>query len=116
IIRPDGSVIWVAQHGRILFEGEGAARRPVQAIGTVADITATKRAEELQQHLAAIVTSSEDAIIGKTLDAVITSWNAAAERMYGYTAAEAIGQRIAMLAPPELPDELPAIMNRLRRG
>ncbi|MGH2354963.1 MAG: PAS domain S-box protein, partial [Chloroflexota bacterium] len=66
--------------------------------------------------LAAIVESSRDAIIGKTLDGVITSWNAGAEEIYGYTAAEMIGQPIARLLPPDQPDERPALMEPLRRG
>ena len=68
------------------------------------------------RFLAAIVESSDDAIIGKTLDGTITSWNRGAERLYGYTADEAIGQPIAMIIPVDRPDELPGIMARLRRG
>ena len=68
------------------------------------------------EYLAAIVDSSDDAIIGKTLDGTIISWNRGAEHMYGYTADEAIGQPISILVPIDHPDELPAIMGRLRRG
>ena len=80
-------------------------------------VTASYR-EALGQasRLAAIVRSSEDAIIGKTLEGVITSWNPGAARLYGYTAEEAVGKPIAMLLPPENPNELPAILERLRRG
>ena len=60
--------------------------------------------------------SSNDAIIGKTLDGTITSWNPAAERLYGYTAAEAVGQPISLLVPPDLPDEVPALLARVKRG
>jgi PAS domain S-box-containing protein len=67
-------------------------------------------------HLASIVQSSEDAIIGKTLDGIITSWNPGAERLYGYTPQEVVGQSISILVPPEIPDELPSILKRLRRG
>ena len=66
--------------------------------------------------LAAIVDSTDDAIIGKTLDGTIISWNAGAERLYGYTADEVIGRPISILVPPDRPDELPAIFERLRRG
>jgi len=69
-----------------------------------------------QSMLAAIVESSPDAIIGKTLDGVITSWNASAERMYGYAAEEIIGQNIAALIPPDRADELPPILALLRQG
>jgi PAS domain S-box-containing protein len=68
------------------------------------------------EYLAAIVDSSDDAIIGKTLDGVIISWNKGAERLYGYSATEVIGRPISILIPPERPDELPQIMERLRRG
>jgi len=68
------------------------------------------------EYLAEIVDSSDDAIIGKTLDGVIMSWNKGAERLYGYSADEAIGRPISMLIPPDRPDELPAIMERLRHG
>ena len=66
--------------------------------------------------LAAIVESSDDAIVSKTLDGVITSWNPAAERLFGYAAEEVIGRPIAMLAPPDRKNEMPAILKRIRRG
>lgn len=66
--------------------------------------------------LAAIVQSSDDAILAKTLDGVITWWNDAAERLYGYTAEEAIGRPVSMLIPPERTGELEAIMDRIRAG
>jgi PAS domain S-box-containing protein len=66
--------------------------------------------------LSAIVDSSDDAIIGKTLDSIITSWNPAAERMFGYTAAEAIGQSIRLIIPPERQAEEDFVLNQIRRG
>jgi PAS domain S-box-containing protein len=66
--------------------------------------------------LAAIVESAEDAIISKTLDSIITSWNRGAERMFGYTAEEVIGKPVTILIPPDHPDEEPAILARLRKG
>jgi PAS domain S-box-containing protein len=68
----------------------------------------------LWSHWAAIVESSDDAIIGKDLDGVITSWNRGAERIYGYTDQEMIGKPVAMLAPPDRPDEMPGILRRLK--
>ena len=68
------------------------------------------------EYLAEIVDSSDDAIIGKNLDGVIVSWNKGAERMYGYSADEVVGQPISILIPPDRPDELPQIMERLHRG
>lgn len=70
----------------------------------------------MRARLAAIVESSDDAIIGKTLDGVVTSWNRGAEKMYGYTADEMIGRPITVLVPPEITDEIPNILSRLRRG
>jgi PAS domain S-box-containing protein len=71
---------------------------------------------EAQSLLAAIVASSQDAIVSKTLDGIITSWNKGAERLFGYTAQEAIGQSIHMIVPPELHDQERDILERLRRG
>jgi PAS domain S-box-containing protein len=82
-------------------------------LGAIRDIE-RKRAEEL--YLAAIVQASEDAIIGKTLDGTIVSWNKGAEKMYGYKREEILGHSIAVLLPPGKPDELPGIMKQLRRG
>ena len=74
------------------------------------------RAEASLARVAAIVESSDDAIIGKTLDGVITTWNGGAERLYGYSALEVIGRPIGLIIPPELDGELPGILERLRRG
>jgi two-component system cell cycle sensor histidine kinase/response regulator CckA len=75
-----------------------------------------QRSEETMRWLAAMVESSDDAIIGKTLDGVITSWNAGAVRTYGYTAAEAVGRPIGLLAPPDRAGETADILGRLRQG
>ncbi len=82
----------------------------------VRDITARKRAEEAVVWLAAIVESSQDAVIGKDLNGRITSWNKGAESMYGYTAEEAIGQNVSLLVPPGRSDEGPGILAELRAG
>src|SRR5688572_12031467 len=73
-------------------------------------------AEELRGRLAAIVASSDDAIISKTLEGVIVTWNEGATRIFGYTPAEAIGKPITLLIPPDRLDEEPKILERLRRG
>src|SRR5262249_19346559 len=75
-----------------------------------------EQTEKIQGWLAAIVRSSNDAIVGKTLDGIITTWNAGAERMYGYPAREAIGRHVSMLAPPDHVDEIMQNMRRLRAG
>ena len=82
----------------------------------IADITERKRAEGTKARLAAIVESSDDAIIGKTLDGIVIAWNRGAERIFGYTAEEVLGQPITMLVPPARSDEEPKIIARLRRG
>jgi PAS domain S-box-containing protein len=71
---------------------------------------------EADAFLAAIVASTDDAIIGKTLEGEIVSWNPAAERLYGYTEAEAVGQPITLIVPPPLREEIPLILARLGRG
>jgi PAS domain S-box-containing protein len=93
------------------------------AIGTVTvliDVTERssmeQRVEQDLRRLAAIIESNEDAIISKNLDGVIVSWNSGAERLFGYTAAEAIGRPVTMLIPPERIDEEPGILARIRRG
>jgi len=82
----------------------------------IQDITERKEADDLRFQLAAIVDSSNDAIIGKTLDGIIVSWNRGAERIYGYSAAEMIGRPIGVLLPPGRLGEEPEILERLKRG
>ena len=79
-------------------------------------ISDRKRAEEGIRQLASIVQSSDDAIISKDLDGTIRSWNKGAEAIYGYTAAEALGQHVSLLLPPEIPDDTMAILERIRAG
>src|SRR5262245_28579711 len=78
--------------------------------------TAHLDAEELSNRLAAIVASSDDAIISKTLDGIIVTWNEGASRIFGYTPEEVIGKPITILIPPDRQDEEPAILRRLRAG
>ena len=80
------------------------------------DVTKRKKAEEEQLRLAAIVEHSDDAIIGKSLDGVILSWNAGAERIYGYSATEVIGQHISMFVPSHQVDDMEYILGKIRNG
>jgi PAS domain S-box-containing protein len=112
-LRKDGTVIDVSVAVSPISTRDGEIVG-VSVVGR--DISERKLMEEALLRLAAIVDSSEDAIIGKTLDTTITSWNRGAERIYGYTAAEAIGRPISILLPVGAEDEVPAIMERIRRG
>ena len=85
-------------------------------IGCSVDITERKRAEERIRELAAIVESSDDAIFGVAMDGTITRWNQGAEKIYGYTEAEVIGQSISILIPAGRRDEVPRTLDRLERG
>ncbi len=111
--RKDGTVIDVSVTVSPINTRDGE----LVGVSVVArEVSERKRAEEALAQLAAIVDSSEDAIIGKTLDTTIVSWNRGAEQIYGYTPAEAIGQPIGILLPPGSENEVPAIMERIRRG
>jgi PAS domain S-box-containing protein len=111
--RKDGSRLTISltvspirdDHGRII----GASK-------IARDITDRKRAEDLRRHFAAIVESSDDAIIGKDLNGIIQSWNQGAQRIFGYTEAEAVGQPVTILIPAGLLDEEPQVLARIRRG
>jgi len=85
-------------------------------IGVLRDITWRKQLQEQRHWLASIVESSSDAVIGKDLDDTILSWNHAAEKIYGYTATEAVGQPISLIVPEDKLDEETRLMERLRRG
>ena len=82
----------------------------------IRDITERKLAEHQLAYFSAIVNASQDAIIGKTLEFIVTSWNAGAERLYGYTAEETIGQSIGMLQPGDRIGELPSLMAKVAHG
>jgi PAS domain S-box-containing protein len=125
----EGTVIGLANHtvliardGReIPIDDSGA---PIRGEGgTIAgvvlvfrDVTEARRAVEDRLHLAAIVESSDDAIISNDLNGIITSWNRGAERLYGYTAQEIVGKPLPLLVPPDHPNEVPALLERIKRG
>jgi len=88
----------------------------VSTVASIVDVTERRRSADARARLAAIVESSDDAIIGKTFEGVITTWNPGAERMFGYSASEALGQSIALVLPPGEVDREIAVRERLSRG
>jgi PAS domain S-box-containing protein len=112
-IWPDGSVHWILGRWQVFKDTTG---QPIRMTGVNIDITSRKEAEQAQRRLAAIVESSDDAIIGKDLNGIVISWNPAAERMYGYSSNEMVGQSITTVIPPELQDEERKILETVGRG
>ncbi|MEF2549946.1 PAS domain S-box protein [Aurantimonas sp. A2-1-M11] len=107
-----GSEEWLRLLGRALREPDGQ----ILIHGILADITSRKAAENANSRLAAIVASADVAIIGRSLDGLITDWNRGAEAIFGYTAEEAVGQPIAMLLLEGQEDQERVVMERLHRG
>jgi phosphoserine phosphatase RsbU/P len=113
LIRKDGTTIPVLLSASAVRDSSGDYLR---SRSTVYDITSRKLQEQAQARLAAIVEYSDDAIISEQLDGTILTWNKAAERMFEYTAAEAVGRPVSILAPPDRTAELEQRIARLRRG
>jgi PAS domain S-box-containing protein len=113
IERPDGTRRHVLPHPEPMRNADGGV---IGAINMLVDITDRKEAEKAVARLAAIVTSSDDAIIGKDLHGIVTSWNQGAERLFGYAAEEMIGQPVLRLIPPERHDEESQILEQMKQG
>jgi PAS domain S-box-containing protein len=113
IVHPNGSVRLLHSRGTVMADEHG---RAIKMFGTGQDITEQRYAEDARARYATVIESSSDAIYTKTLDGRILSWNAAAERLYGYRADEAIGRSVTMLAMPDRADEVLQFLERLRRG
>src|SRR6267154_669499 len=110
ITRPNGAERII--QGRADIAIDERTGKPLRFVGTVQDVTEQKQAEEKLAQLALIVESSDDAITSATLDGIISSWNKGAERMYGYTESEMVGQPFTLLAPPNRTDEAPRNLAR----
>ena len=108
----DGSIRYVQLHSNVFFQNG----KFIYIRCFTIDITKQKEGDEARLRLGAIVKSSEDAIISKNLDGIVTSWNSSAERMFGYKADEIIGRSITLIIPPELQAEETRILSAIRRG
>jgi two-component system, chemotaxis family, CheB/CheR fusion protein len=111
--RPDGIRVPFIPYPTPLYDPSGEL---IGAVNMLVDITERKRAEQAARRLAAVVEFSDDAILTKDLDGVITSWNRGAERLFGYSAEETIGKLITILIPHDRHDEEREILARVRRG
>jgi two-component system sporulation sensor kinase A len=111
--RKDGSYLWVLDECLPVRDESGQV---VAWQGVLLDITDRIQAEEAQIRLAAIVAASSEAIMSTTLEGIITSWNPAAEQLYGYSTAEAIGASVRMLVPPGQMDGVTWLLDQVRRG
>jgi two-component system CheB/CheR fusion protein len=110
--RYDDQYRWVINNGVPMYEGEEF----IGYIGTCTDITERIEVEQYRVRLSSIVESSDDAIISKDLNGIITSWNKAAQRIFGYEAEEVLGKSIMILIPNNRQNEEPEIQDRIRRG
>jgi PAS domain S-box-containing protein len=113
VVWPDGSVHWIVGKWLVFRDELG---KPQRMTGVNIDVTERKRAEEASLQLAAIVQSANDGIVSKDLNGIVTSWNRAAEHIFGYQAEEIVGRSILLIIPPELHDEEARIVARIRAG
>src|ERR1700747_1268803 len=111
--RPDGTRVPFEPYPTPLFDASGAL---IGAVNMLVELTDRKQAEKIKQRLSSIVQFSDDAIISINLKRIIESWNEGAERIFRYTASEAIGQSVEILIPPDRLNEETQILNRIRCG
>lgn len=112
-VRGDGSLVWVANSVSAIRDDGG---NMLQAVAISVDIGERRHAQEIEKHLASMIASSNDAIMGIDLDMKITSWNAAAEKLYGYSQDEVVGRSVLMLVPDVRQEEEPRILTEVRAG
>lgn len=113
IIRSDEDIRWIHHVCMPVFDDDGNF---LGTRGSFSDITTRKQAEEKSLRLAAIVESSDDAIVGKTVDGIITSWNRGAEKIFSYSESEVLGKPITILIPDKYVAEVHQMHERIRRG
>jgi PAS domain S-box-containing protein len=113
IVPAPGEVRWVSTRGTVDVDPAG---KPVLMRGVTLDISDRRRAQDSMARLAAIVESSNDAIIGKDLQGTVTSWNAGAQRMFGYSAVEMVGRSINTIIPPAVQTEQMEMLSRIQHG
>lgn len=109
----NGKVIWTLLSISLMRDTGG---HPLYFTTDVIDITEQKRSNDQLKRLAAIVSASDDAVFSKDLTGLITQWNTSAEKLYGYTAEEALGQSVLILSPPEYDDETLSLLQRVHQG
>jgi two-component system CheB/CheR fusion protein len=112
-VRPDGVRVPFLAYPTPLRDASG---KVIGAVNMLVDISERKRGEELAERLAAIVDSSDDAIISKDLDGIVRTWNKGAERLFGHAADEIVGESIRIVIPPDRHNEEDDILSRVRRG
>jgi PAS domain S-box-containing protein len=111
--RPNGTLVHFVPYPTLLYD---CADTLIGAVNMLIDVNDRKRADISAQRLASIVEFSDDAIVSKDLNGIITSWNRGAERLFGYTEQEVIGKPVTILMPPDRINEEPEILERVRRG
>ncbi len=113
VLDPQGNHRWLLTTKAPVYNGEGQV---VGLVGIGRDVSERKKTNEERARLASIVESSDDAILSKTLDGIITSWNKGAERLFGYSAGEIVGRPATLLTSPDRPNEEPEILAKIARG
>lgn len=111
--RPDGTRRYFIPFAEPMYDADG---KLTGAVNTLIDVTESKKAEVANAKLAAIVQFSEDAIVSKTTEGIVTSWNPSAQKLFGYTAEEMIGQSITKIIPPDRINEEVMILSKISRG